>query len=178
VAIFREQALVPAQAVRLTALGILAEGAQRYADLAREVADFTDHILGKSLDLMGNSLELLRYEGLIEAHGGTGMMDNAEMRLTASGREVLHTLLKAALRAPSNEINRLVLALKLRFLPLLDPADRHEQLALIREWYAGEIVRYEELRDRHGDRSPPFRAWVEREIALARDQLTALAERG
>jgi len=33
-----ETALLPAQAVRLTALGILAEGPRPYADLARKVA--------------------------------------------------------------------------------------------------------------------------------------------
>jgi hypothetical protein len=56
--LFPETALLRAQAVRLTALGILAEGPLPYANLAREVADFTGHILGQSLDLMGASLEL------------------------------------------------------------------------------------------------------------------------
>jgi hypothetical protein len=31
---------------------MLAEGSRPYADLAREAADFTGHILGQSLDLM------------------------------------------------------------------------------------------------------------------------------
>src|SRR6201988_5216058 len=101
---FRGLALVPSQAVRLTALGLLAEGKRHYADLAHEVADFTDHILGKSLDLMGTSLELLRYEGLIEADGGTGMVDNAVMRLTGAGRDALQVLLTSGLRAPSLEV--------------------------------------------------------------------------
>ena len=57
---FTERALLPAQAARLTALGMLAEGPRHYADLAREVAHFTGCILGQSLDLMGPSLELLR----------------------------------------------------------------------------------------------------------------------
>jgi Putative AphA-like transcriptional regulator len=168
---FRENVLVPTQAVRLTALGLLAEGPQLYGDLAREVADFTSHILGKSLDLMGTSLELLRYEGLIEAVNGTGMVDNAEMRLTPAGLDALRSLLKAALRGPSIEINRLVLALKLRFLPILDEGDRREQLGLIRDWYAAEISRFEELRNRHGSRSPLFRRWIECEIDLARERL-------
>jgi DNA-binding PadR family transcriptional regulator len=166
-----ETTLLPAQAVRLTALGILAEGPRPYADLAREVADFTSHILGQSLDLMGTSLELLRYEGLIEAAGGTGMVDDAEMRLTPTGREALRILLRAGLRAPSIEFSHLVLALKLRFLPILGEAARREQRALIREWYASEIVRLEELCTRHGGRSPPFRRWIEREIDLARERL-------
>jgi DNA-binding PadR family transcriptional regulator len=174
-AVFHEHALLPSQAVRLTALGLLAEGPRRYADLAREVAEFIDRILGKSLDMMGTSLELLRYDGLIEAQGGTGMMDNAEMRLTPAGREALHALLRASLRAPSIEVNRLSLALKLRFLPTLEPAQRHEQFVLMREWYAGEILRFEQLRARHGERSALFCRWLDREIALAREQLKEIA---
>jgi len=87
----------------------------------------------------------LRYEGLIEAVGGTGMVDNAEMRLTRSGHEALRTLLKTGLRAPSVEFSQPVLALKLRFLPILDDVDRRKQLALIRESCASEIVRLKEL---------------------------------
>lgn len=168
---FHENALLPAQAARLTALGMLAEGPLRYADLAREVSHFTGVILGQSLDLMGTSLELLRYEGLIEAAGGTGMIDNAEMRLTAAGHAALVRLLRAGLHAPSVEVNRLVLALKLRFLPILGAAERGEVLAQIGEWYAAEIVRYEELRARHGARSASFRRWLDREIDLARERL-------
>lgn len=172
---FTERALLPAQAARLTALGMLAEGPRHYADLAREVAHFTGCILGQSLDLMGTSLELLRYEGLIEAQAGTGMVDNAEMRITAAGRVALGHLLKAPLAAPSVEVNRLVLALKLRFLPILDAADRGEVWAQVREWYAGEIGRYDELRARHGVRSAPFRRWLDREIDLARERLGEIA---
>lgn len=171
-----ENALLPAQTVRLAALGILAEGQRPYADLAREVVDFIRCILGQSLDLMGTSLELLRYEGLIEAIDGTGMIDNAEMRLTPAGDEALHRLLAAGLNAPGNELNYLVLALKLRLLPLLDGAERRRQLALIGEWYAGEIVRLEQLGARHAGRSPQFRRWIEREIELARERLGEIAD--
>jgi DNA-binding PadR family transcriptional regulator len=172
---FTERALLPAQAARLTALGMLAEGPLHYADLAREVSHFTGCILGQSLDLMGTSLELLRYEGLIEAEAGTGMVDNAEMRITPAGRAALVRLLKAPLMAPSVEVNRLVLALKLRFLPILGAGDRGEVRAQIREWYAGEIARYEELRARHGTRSAPFRRWLDRQIDLDRERLGEIA---
>lgn len=168
--------LLPAQAVRLAALGLLAEEPRRYDDLAREVGAFTGAILGKSIDLMGTSLDLLRYEGLIEAAGGTGMVDNAEMRLTGAGEEALRRLLRAGLNAPNQEINRLVLALKLRFLPRLDVAGRDEALAQIREWYAAEIARFAELRARHGHASPLFRLWLDREIARARRCLGDVSE--
>lgn len=168
--------LLPAQAVRLAALGLLAEEPRRYDDLAREVGAFTGAILGNSVDLMGTSLDLLRYEGLIEAAGGTGMVDNAEMRLTGPGRAALRQLLCAGLNAPNQEINRLVLALKLRFLPLLDAPERDAALTQIREWHAGEIVRFAELRARHGRRSPLFRLWLDREMARARRCLRDLGE--
>jgi putative AphA-like transcriptional regulator len=171
-----ESALLPTQTVRLAALGILAEGAKPYAELAREVVDFIRCILGQSLDLMGTSLELLRYEGLIEAKGGTGMIDNAEMRLTPTGEAALRRLLAAGLNAPGNELNHLVLALKLRFLPILGEDDRCRQLALIGEWYAGEILRLEQLRTRHAGRSPQFRRWIEREIELTRERLGEIAD--
>ncbi len=173
-----DSALLPAQTVRLAALGILAEGERPYAELAREVADFIRCMLGQSLDLMGTSLELLRVEGLIEAVGGTGMSDNAEMRLTPAGDQALRRLLAAGLHAPGNELNHLVLALKLRFLPILDESERRRQLALIGEWYAGEIVRLERLCARHAGRSPQFRRWIEREIDLARERLGEIAALG
>jgi hypothetical protein len=171
-----DDALLPAQTVRLAALGILAEGAKPYAELAREVGDFIRCILGQSLDLMGTSLELLRYEGLIEAVDGTGMADNAEMRLTPAGDAALRRLLAAGLNAPGNELNHLVLALKLRFLPILGEDDRRRQLALVGDWYAGEILRLEQLCARHAGRSPQFRRWIEREIELTRERLGELAE--
>ncbi|HEY3912512.1 MAG TPA: hypothetical protein VGM07_21885 [Stellaceae bacterium] len=173
-----DSALLPAQTVRLAALGILAEAERPYADLAREVADFIRCILGQSLDLMGTSLELLRVEGLIEAVAGTGIGDNVGMRLTPAGDAALRRLLAAGLHAPGSELNHLVLALKLRFLPLLGEDARHRQLALIGEWYAGEIVRLEQLCARHAGRSPQFRRWIERETDLARERLGELAALG
>ena len=47
---------------------------------------FTSRIVGPSLDLMGTSLELLRYDGLIEALDGTGMEDNAVLTVTGGRR--------------------------------------------------------------------------------------------
>ena len=66
---FRDNSLIPAEAIRLAALGLLAEAERRYGDLAGEIRHFTSRIVGPSLDLMGTSVELLRYEGLIEAVG-------------------------------------------------------------------------------------------------------------
>src|SRR5215470_14983687 len=68
---FRDHSLVPAEAIRLAALGLLAEAPRNYADLAAEVRFLTSRIAGPSPELMGTSLELLRYEGLVTAATGT-----------------------------------------------------------------------------------------------------------
>ena len=57
-------------------------GKRRYADLAAELRHFTSAIAGPSLELMGTSLELLRYEGLAAASEGAGMADNAMLEIT------------------------------------------------------------------------------------------------
>ena len=61
---FKDHTLLPAEAVRLAALGLLAEEPRRYGDLATEIRHFIALAVGPSLDLMGSSIELLRYEGL------------------------------------------------------------------------------------------------------------------
>jgi DNA-binding PadR family transcriptional regulator len=172
---FKDNSLIPAEAVRLAALGLLAEAPQRYGDLAAEIRHFTSRVVGPSLDLMGTSLELLRYEGLIEAVDGQGMSDNAVLRLTPQGDEALSGLLKAQLRAPSSDMNRLVLLLKLRFLHHLPEAERQGQLALMAESLESERIRLDELRQH----SVPglFRDWLEHDIALADSRIAWLRRR-
>jgi DNA-binding PadR family transcriptional regulator len=172
---FRDNSLIPAEAVRLVALGLLAEGARRYGDLAAEIRHFTGRIVGPSLDLMGTSLELLRYEGLIEAVDGQGMTDNAMLRLTVQGSEALRGLLKARLRSPLSDMNRLGLMLKLRFLHLLPEAERRDQLALMAESLDSERVRLDELRQRAAPGL--FRDWLEHDIALAQSRIDWLRRR-
>ena len=172
---FRDNSLIPAEAARLAALGLLAEASRHYGDLAAEIRHFTSRIVGPSLDLMGTSLELLRYEGLIEAVDGQGMTDNALLRLTPRGAEALQGLLKAQLRSPVNDMNRLALMLKLRFLHHLPEAERQGQLMLMADALESERVRLEELRQR----AEPglFRDWLEHDIALVGDRISWLRQR-
>src|SRR5579885_3218332 len=109
---YRAKSLLPTQAIRLTVLGMLGMHEHRYGELAAETRHFTGAIVGPSLDLLGTSIELLRFEGLIEPVAGEGMADNAVMRLTEAGRDALHELLGAPLRSPLNDMGRLILALK------------------------------------------------------------------
>ena len=62
---YRDNSLIPKEAIRLAALGTLARGPMSYADLSREVRQFAARIVGPSLDLLGTSIELLKFEGLI-----------------------------------------------------------------------------------------------------------------
>jgi DNA-binding PadR family transcriptional regulator len=173
---FRDNSLIPAEAVRLAALGLLAEGDRRYGDLAIEIRHFTSRIAGPSLDLMGTSLELLRYEGLIEAVDGAGMADNALLRLTPRGSEALRALLKAQLRAPVNDLNRLALLLKLRFLPHLSAEEQQAQLRLMTESLESERVRLAELRKHHAQASL-FCDWLGQDIALVQERIAWLTRR-
>ncbi len=173
---FKDNSLIPAEAVRLAALGLLAEAPRRYGDLAAEIRHFTSRIVGPSLDLMGTSLELLRYEGLIEAVDGEGMADNAVLRLSRSGAEAFAGLLKAQLRSPSSDMNRLTLLLKLRFLHHLPQAEQQEQLSLIADSLDSERARLDELRQHSA--AGLFRDWLERDLALIDDRIAWLRQRG
>jgi DNA-binding PadR family transcriptional regulator len=171
-----KDSLIPAEAIRLAALGLLADAPRHYGELAAEIRHFTSRVVGPSLDLMGTSLELLRYEGLIEAVDGTGMSDNAVLRLTRSGGEALTALLKAQLRAPTSDMNRLALLLKLRFLHHLPEIEQRDQLSLVAESLESERARLDELRQH----SAPglFRDWLERDLQLIGDRIAWLRERG
>ena len=174
---FRDNSLIPAEAVRLAALGFLAEAPRRYGELAAEIRHFTGRIVGPSLDLMGTSLELMRFEGLIEAVDGEGMADNAVLQLTAAGKTALFSLLQAQLRSPLADMNRLALFLKLRFLHHLSPPAQTAQRALIAEALESERARLDELRHRPG--APPlFGDWLARDIALLDDRIAWLRGNG
>ena len=172
---FRDNSLIPAEAIRLAALGLLAEAERRYGDLAGEIRHFTSRIVGPSLDLMGTSLELLRYEGLIEAVGGQGMSDNPTLRLTEQGRDALAGLLKAQLRSPMSDMNRLALMLKLRFLHHLPADEQKGQLALMADSLASERARLDELR-RHHTAPDLFRDWLDHDIAAIDNRVAWLRQ--
>ena len=157
---YRDNTLIPTEAIRLAALGALAEGERAYADLASEIRYFVGRVAGPSLDLLGTSLEVMGYEGLAE-------MDereegNARLRITDTGREQFRTLMTSRVRAPVNDVSRLVIALKMRFLHLLDAADRTEQAELLREMCEGEMARLRDLRQKGA--SGPFADWLDFEI--------------
>lgn len=164
---YRDNTLIPAEAVRLAALGSLAEGERAYGDLAREIRFFVARIVGPSLDMLGTSLELLGHEGLIVTDGevevGRSVPDDAVLRITAEGREAFTTLMTSNVRGLTSDLSRLVIALKMRFLPLLEEGDRHEQAEILAEACEAELARLKDLRGAYGK---GFLAeWLDREIA-------------
>ena len=173
---FRDRSLIPAEAIRLMALGLLAEAPRPYGELAGEIRYFTSNFVGPSLDLMGSSIEVLRTQGLIEAMDGQGMADNAVMRLLPAGRTVLDELLRARLGQGQGDINRLALRLKLRFLALLPEADQRAQRDHIAETIETELVRLADVQRRNAKAPTIFRDWLERDIAALEAHRTAMRE--
>jgi DNA-binding PadR family transcriptional regulator len=172
---FADQTLTPKEAVRFCALGLIAEAPLRYSDLARGVRDFCARVMGPSLDLMGTSIELLKYEGLVCAGDGQGMEDDAILVITETGRATLRALLKARLR-PGSDITRLVVALKMRFLHLLSDTDKRAQIDMLVDVAESDLARLEDLAEVSRDESEEFRRWLGFEIEQTRQRLTWLEE--
>jgi len=168
---YKDHSLIPAEAVRLAALGILFESPRPYEAVATEVRQFVGRIVGPSLDLLGPPLELLRIEGLVAVEsvvtgGSSGAMPaDAILRLTERGHAELARLLGANIRGPLGEFNKLVIALKLRFLTALPVADRAGQLDLMAEACERELARLNDLRGRAYGLAAPFVAWLDHDIA-------------
>lgn len=168
---YRDNSLIPSEAIRLLALGVLAGGEKSYAELAAEVRHFVSHITGPSLELVAAPLELLKVEGLVDA-GEEGEEPDAELlSLNQAGRAELHTLLAANVRAPISEVNKLIIALKLRFLHLLPPAERRLQAEVLMELSERELARLTQLRAHHAGDKGHLVAWLDQEIAQVEARL-------
>lgn len=173
---FADNTLTPKEAIRLCALGTLAQAGSpmRYSALANAIRHFTSRITGPSLDIMGTSIELLKYEGLVHAVEGQGMEDDALLALTTEGRGELVALMTSRIRSQGGEVNKLIATLKLRFLHMLEPADRVRQLDLMIEGTENEIARLEDLRQAH-EQDPGFLAqWLDHDIRQLDGHLAGL----
>ncbi|MBT3237994.1 MAG: hypothetical protein HOL37_06960 [Rhodospirillaceae bacterium] len=173
---FADNTLTPKEAVRLCALGTMALRPMTYAGLANSIRHFISRITGPSLDVMGVSIELLIYEGLIEAVNGEGMSDDAELVITDKGRAELTSLLKANVRPAATEISKLVVALKFRFLHLLESADRIDQAELLIEMTENELARLDDLCAHHTNNEGYLVVWLQHDIELLESRLDWLKE--
>ena len=162
---FTDNTLTPREAIRLCALGTLATRPMRYSALANAIRHFISRILGPSLDLMGTSIELLRLEGLVRAIEGAGMEDDALLEITDAGRSEMNSLLTANIRAASTDLNKLIVALKFRFLHHLGDADRRAQIDLLVESCEKELARLDDLRAHHAGDPGALAVWLDHDIA-------------
>lgn len=159
---YADNTLTPKEATRLCALGILAGGNASYAELASNVRFFITHVMGPSLDVLGMSIELLKHEGLVTPVSGSG--DDALLEITEDGHKELQTLLKANIKAAENDLNKLVVALKFRFLGCLSVHDQCDQMVMLGSTIENELARLEELRGHHADDNHHLVDWLDREI--------------
>ncbi len=163
---YADNTLTPKEAVRLCALGTLAQSdtAMRYSILAHDARHFMSRVTGPSLELMGTSLELLKFEGLITPQEGQGMEDDALMVLTDKGREELQKLLTARVRADSSDLNKLIITLKFRFLHLLPAEEQCNQVDSLCDAAQAELSRLGDLRDNHCQEEGHLCGWLDHDL--------------
>ena len=117
---YRDNSLIPRETIKMAALGALIERERSYDDIANEVRSFISRIVGPSLELMGTSIELLKVEGLIETVNDNDKDDASLLRLSPAGLQELKEYLRSNLKSGGSELNKLVIALKLRFIDILN----------------------------------------------------------
>lgn len=183
---FKDQSLIPQGAVRLCTLGLLMERDRPFGDLAVEVRRFVSRMLGPSLDILGTSIEALRYQGMIEPLGaraspGQSLTGDTLLRITEAGRTGFLELMTSRVRAPMTDLSKLIVALKLRFLTLLEPAEQRAQLEQLMEVSEQELARLRDLHTQHDVDGDLLGDWLaqdisqtERRIAWYRERLTAI----
>ncbi len=162
---YRDNSLIPSETVRLAALGLLTEGAKSYAELASEVRHLSARLVGPSLDLLGPSIELLKVEELAVP------IEGELLAITEKGRAELKRLLKASLRGPVGEVNKLIIALKLQFLGVLELEDRLLQVEMLAETFEQELARLNDLRAHLADRRGLLLDWLDHDIAQVGDRI-------
>jgi DNA-binding PadR family transcriptional regulator len=170
---YTDNTLTPKEAIRLCALGSLALGPVRYGDLAISIRHFISRVIGPTPEVMGHSLELLKYEGLAETIEGSG--ETALLRITDDGVREMRVLLTANLRPSNTELNTLITALKFRFLHMLSADEQRAQAELLLAAVERELARLQDLRE-HPTGSEGFLPdWLDHHIAALGGRLEWLA---
>jgi DNA-binding PadR family transcriptional regulator len=170
---YTDNTLTPKEAIRLCALGSLALGPMRYGDLAISIRHFISRVIGPTPEIMGHSLELLKYEGLVETVEGSG--ETALLRITDDGGREMRALLTANLRPSNTELNTLITALKFRFLHLLPAEDQRAQAELLLAAAERELSRLQDLREHPTGRAGFLPDWLDHHIVALEGRLAWLA---
>lgn len=178
----KDQPLIPQDAVQLCALGLLHEGDRRFGELAIEVRRFVSRMLGPSLDILGTSIEGLRYQGLIEPLGpraapGQSLTGDTTVRITQTGTALLRELMTTRVRTPMTDLSKLVVALKLRFLDAIDPVERRAQLEQLHEVSEQELARLSDLHAEHDAAGDPLGEWLAQDITQTRARIAWYRQR-
>jgi hypothetical protein len=168
---FADHTLTPKEATRLAALGTLELGPLTYSELATAIRHFIGSVIGPSPEIMGHSIELLKYEELVVSMGDA----ESPLCLTDKGREEMRTLLTANLRAADTALNKLVIALKFRFLHLLRPDEQCIQADLLVDVCEQELARLDDLRRHHQGMEGYLFMWLEHDIQLLEQRLEWLS---
>jgi len=169
--VFKDKSLIPAEAVRLCALGMLAEQDRAYGDLAAEIRQFTGRLIGPSLDLIGAPIELMKFEGLVAIETNDADAGASVLSITAAGREALRTLLTSQVREPVNDISKLVIALKMRFLHHLERDEREMQIDALAEMSERELARLADLQSGHAADGALLAEWLDHDIDQVKRRL-------
>jgi hypothetical protein len=167
---YTDNTLTPKEAVRLCALGSLIKEPARYSALANSVRYFVSHIIGPSLELMGQSIELLRYEGLVDNKPNSDL-DDPVLFITDAGKAEFETLIGANVRHGATELNKLIIALKFRFLHLLSRELQSEQVFTLMELSDNELARLSELRQHHKNDDGIIVTWLDHDIDMVGSHL-------
>jgi len=106
------------------------------------------------------------------------MEDDALVGITEGGRRELKTLLTARLR-PGTDLSKLIIALKMRFLDLLERNEQKAQADLLIEMVEGELTRLIDLRGTFAtnDSDPcHLTDWLDHDIQTLENRLSWLEE--
>ncbi len=166
---YADNTLTPKETVRFCALGTLAEMPMSYSKLAISVRHFIDRVQGPSLDVLGTSIELLKYEGLVETSGSD--QSDPVYKITEMGRDELNQLLTAGIRATDSDHNKLIEALKFRYLHLLPTPEQEEQTDLLEERAEVQLSRLQDLRAQYDKEPGHLVDWLDRETGEIQDRL-------
>ena len=170
---YADNTLTPKEAARLCALGTLAGGPRTYEELAGSVRHFLDRIQGPILDVMGTSIELLKYEGLVTIQSGES--EQAVLAITDAGCAELETLLIADVRPGATDLNKLIVSLKFRFLHLLSRHEHGSQVDILIDTAESELVRLIDLRNHHHEDKGHLVQWIEMEIKVLKGRIDWLS---
>jgi DNA-binding PadR family transcriptional regulator len=171
---FADHTLTPKEATRLCALGGLALSPMTYSALAMSIRHFISRVIGPTPEIMGHSIELLKYEGLVEAIEGSGA--ETLLNITDAGREEVRELLTANVRATSTALDKLIVALKFRFMHLLEPDEQCLQADMLVDVCEKELSRLEDLRRHHAGDAGYLVSWLDHDIGLLETRLAWLTD--